>query len=71
MTKSEKILSTGYMKNVLKNMQTNKFAILTNTFPERTINPKELFEIIRKVEKGKRHFFVGLRNLLIYMRLSI
>jgi hypothetical protein len=48
MTKSEKILSTGYMKNVLKNMQTNKFAILTNTFPERTINPKELFEIIRK-----------------------
>jgi len=48
MTKSEKILSTGYMKNVLKNMQMNKFAILTNTFPERIINPKELFEIIRK-----------------------
>ncbi|ADB57527.1 integrase [Archaeoglobus profundus] len=37
---------------------------LDKYLPDRIRNPKELFEIIRKVEKGKRHFCVGLRNLL-------
>jgi len=37
---------------------------LDKYLPDKVRNPKELFEIIRKVEKGKRHFCVGLRNLL-------
>jgi len=37
---------------------------LDKYLPERVKNPKELFEVIRKVEKGKQHFCVGLRNLL-------
>jgi len=40
---------------------------LDEYLPERVRNSKELFEIIRKVEKGKQYFCVGLRNLLCFI----
>jgi hypothetical protein len=39
------------MKNVLKNMQISKFIISIKYLESK--NPEELFEIIRKVDKGK------------------